>query len=128
MNKNFLTGSLWAFFAGSALSYLIFGCAIPSPIPITPEPEPEPKDTETADAGLDAGEPATCEGGQRHLERLGCTDLLTIPGDDGEPGTADDLPWSEWCAWVQASGVDTWDLECLVATTGCDEVDACYGD
>jgi hypothetical protein len=101
---NEIISMILVIFGAIFLSYILFGCVFPDPEPINSE---------------------SCPEAQSRLMYLGCYDLLEIPGDDQVVGTQDDPEWSKWCEWVQDSGIDTLDLECILGADMCEEVEEC---
>jgi len=66
-----------------------------------------------------------CTEAYEHIDSMRCADFLSVPGEDGVYDTPDDIPWPEWCVWVQESNVDVLDTDCFMSSETCEQVEQC---
>lgn len=73
----------------------------------------------------EAIEDPSCMETQNHLIDIGCHQYFMIPGQDYTYGTNDDIYFLEFCEDVQSSGITVLDLECVVKSRTCSQVEEC---
>ena len=79
----------------------------------SPTPSPEPPKPPGPDAWVEG---ATCADACNHMAILGCEEAKPTPKG---------ATCVEVCENVQNSGVMTWNLDCLMGTKSCAQVDVC---
>lgn len=79
--------------------FFFFGCY----------PEPEPEDH------------TNCGPVEQHMIELECNELLEIPDST-------ETTWTEWCIWIQNSGIDTLPLVCMLNGQTCEEIEVCLDE